>query len=112
MTTQLDFHSIKWSLHSCLDNLCKQCYENDCQRFLFEKMLYYRFAWGNFGSKKKTFNSFWNVFDPLGRPTFTVFTHVVRQNRAKQNNFKVRIGIAIGGIVGLAEGIIDDPCLV
>ena len=33
-------------------------------------------------------------------------------NCAKQNNFQVKIVIATGGTVGLAEGIIDDTCLV
>ena len=34
------------------------------------------------------------------------------KNLAKRNKFQVRIVIAIGGTVGLAEGIIDDACLV
>ena len=32
------------------------------------------------------------------------------QNRTKQNNFQVSIVIAIGAIVGLAEGIIHGNC--
>ena len=31
------------------------------------------------------------------------------QNLSKQTNFQVRIVIATGGTVGLAEGIIDAP---
>ena len=34
------------------------------------------------------------------------------QNIAKQNKHRMKIMIATGGIVGLAEGIIDDTCLV
>ena len=34
------------------------------------------------------------------------------QNLATQNNYLVSIVIAISGIVGLVEGIIDDTCLV
>ena len=46
-------------------------------------------------------------FDPRGRPTvvISVFTF---QNLVKQNNFQVRIMIATGGTVFLAEWIIDD----
>ena len=53
--------------------------------------------------------------DPQSRPVvITIFTHVVRpyvptfQNLTKQNNFQVRIVIATGWTVGLAEWIIDD----
>ena len=62
--------------------------------------------------------------DPLGRPQswpvgIIVFTHVVRpsvrmsvptfQNLAKQ--IKAKTMFATGETVGLAEWIIDDPCL-
>ena len=33
------------------------------------------------------------------------------QNLAKQNRFPVRIVVATGLSVGLAEGIIDDTCI-
>ena len=64
------------------------------------------------------------IFDPLGRPTITAdsyhYFHTccpsvspqLSKNGAKQNNFKVRIVIATRGILGLAEGIIEDTCLV
>ena len=55
--------------------------------------------------------------DPQSRPVvITIFTHNVCpyvrpvtyfQNLAKRNRFQM-IAIAIGGIVGLAEGIIND----
>ena len=58
--------------------------------------------------------------DPQGLPTVTAGNdhHIhtccpyipsvpTLQSLAKQNKFKVRIVIAIGGTVGLAEGIID-----
>ena len=62
------------------------------------------------------------LYDPRGRPTvmagsdhffrtwcLSVLTSVPTfQNFAKRNNFQVRIVIATGGTVGLAEWIIDD----
>ena len=48
------------------------------------------------------------ILDPLGRPTITLF----KIASAKQNNFEVKIVIATGEIKGLAEGIINDTCLV
>ena len=47
------------------------------------------------------------LFDPLGRPTVPTF-----QNIAKQNKPRIIIIITIGGTVGLAEGIIDEKCLI
>ena len=57
------------------------------------------------------------TIDPRGRPTVTARSdHYIRtccpyvpafQNLSKQNNFQVRIVIASGGTVGLAEWIID-----
>ena len=52
-----------------------------------------------------------------------VFTHVVRtsdrpyvdptfQNQAKQNKYQVKTMFTTGEIVGVAEWIIDDTCLV
>ena len=48
----------------------------------------------------------------------TIFTRGVRpsvptfqNNLAMQNNFQLRIVMATGGTVGLAEGIIDDTCV-
>ena len=82
----------------------------------------FAFALDFFGVRKHYF--FKIFFDPLGRPTVPVviiISHVVYvrpfaptfQNLAKQNNFQVRIVmIAIGGTLGMAEGIIDDTCLV
>ena len=59
------------------------------------------------------------TLDPLGRPTITAggghYFHTCRPSicpHFAQNNFWVRIVFAIGGIVGLAEGIIDGTCLV
>ena len=55
--------------------------------------------------------------DPQSLPlVINIFTHVrpsipTFQTHAKQNHFQVRI-VNTGGIVGLAEGIIDDTCLV
>ena len=61
-------------------------------------------------------------FDPLGQATGPVGSdhyfrtdfrpYVTFQNLAKQNKCRVKIMITIGGTVGLAEGIIDDTCLV
>ena len=58
-------------------------------------------------------------FDPLGRPTIKFgidhynFTHVNRIWKSlKAKQFLSGIVIATGGIVGLAERIIDDTCLV
>ena len=63
-------------------------------------------------------------FVPLGRPTtiliilFSLMSSKgpsvpTFQNRAKQNNFQVKIVIVTGGtVVGLAEWIIDDTCFV
>ena len=57
--------------------------------------------------------------DSPGRPTDPIFARSVCtsvptfQNLAKENNFQVRIVIATGGTVGLAEWIIDGTqCLV
>ena len=56
-------------------------------------------------------------FNPLGRPAIMAgsdhYFHTcpyVRtfQNHAKQDNFQVRILIAIGGAVDLTEWIVDD----
>ena len=48
-------------------------------------------------------------------PQINIFTHDVRtstfQNLAKQNNFQVKIVIATGGTMYLAEWIFDDTCL-
>ena len=62
------------------------------------------------------------VIDPPGRPQsrpvmITIFTHDVRPSplfkiAQKKNKFQARIVIATGGIVGLAEWIIDDSLLV
>ena len=59
--------------------------------------------------------------DPLGQPTvkansvITIFTHVVHPSTFKviqnKNNIQMKTEIVAGGIVGLAEGIIDDTCL-
>ena len=65
-------------------------------------------------------NSYWTTRPTQSWPEVTTFfTHVVRlsvrprfHNLAKRNNMQLRIVIATGGIVGLAEGIIDDSCLV
>ena len=52
--------------------------------------------------------------DPQSRPeVITIFTHVVSALfKIEQNDFQVRIVVATGGIVCLAEGIIDETCLV
>ena len=60
--------------------------------------------------------------DPRGRPTVTAgsdhnfhtFCPAIPtfQNLARQNNFHVKILIAIVGTAGLTEWIIDDTCLV
>ena len=65
------------------------------------------------------------ICDPLGRSLvmpelITIFTHVVPsvrpsptfQNLSIENKLQVRIVIAIGGILCLAEWIIGDTCLV
>ena len=56
---------------------------------------------------------------PQSRPVvIIVFTHVVRtqvptfQNLAKRYKFQVKTMFITGEIVGLAEWIIDDTCLV
>ena len=63
------------------------------------------------------------IFDPLGRPTVparsdhyfctlspSVRPHFSKYQKTKQTSLKIII--ATGGTVGLAEGIIDDICLV
>ena len=78
---------------------------------------------GDFQVLGKTLKEFNNLeeryvlIDTRGRPTsrlvlIIIFTLGVRpffQNLSKQNNFQL---IATCGIVGQAEGIIDDTCLV
>ena len=63
-----------------------------------------------------------SFIDPLGRATVRAgpvgiigFAHVVRPfvpTISKQNKFKAKTMLATGKIVGLAEWIIDDTCLV
>ena len=51
----------------------------------------------------------WSLFSHLS----SIYTSISAvQNILKQNKFQVKIIIAIGGTVVLAEGIIDDNCLV
>ena len=54
-----------------------------------------------------------HVADPQSRPVvIIVFTHVVRPHFSIQNKFQAKTIFATGETVGLAEWIIDDPCLV
>ena len=51
------------------------------------------------------------VFPYLNNIPIVHMSIVTFQNREK-NSFQLKIVIAGGGTVGLAEGIIDDPCIV
>ena len=63
-----------------------------------------------------------SIIDPRGRPTVTVGSDhciiviivrtSVRPHFSKQNRFQAKTMFTTGEIVGLAEWIIDDTCLV
>ena len=98
--------------------------------YVYEEPIYYDtfpngFEWGvataAYQVKSRSWHS-WSTFDPLGRSTITVGgDHCLHtcypsvptfQNLAKQNKFQAKTMFTTGEIVGLAEWIIDDTCLV